>query len=175
LWKKYEPNKLLIEDKSSGASLIQELRSEGVFRIEPYVPLPGSDKFLRTAAQSIKFENGRIHLPKQAPWLDDYVRELTGFPGGKYDDQVDSTTQALESLLVSTVRALCQRNPVLFSKRSILALEMGAPFSAAIRCKSTRRQLVRFIPNSAGGRCSSATNTALQSSSVSSGDNRLGL
>jgi phage terminase large subunit-like protein len=26
------------------------------------------------------------------------VREITGFPGGKYDDQVDSTTQALEFL-----------------------------------------------------------------------------
>ncbi len=98
LWKKFNPNKLLIEDKSSGTSLIQELRSEGVFRIEPYEPLPGSDNLLRTAAQSIKFENGRVHLPKQAPWLDDYVREITGFPGGKYDDQVDSTTQALEFL-----------------------------------------------------------------------------
>ncbi|MGB8031454.1 MAG: phage terminase large subunit [Terracidiphilus sp.] len=98
LWRKHNPNKLLIEDKSSGTSLIQELRSEGVFRIEPYEPLPGSDKFLRTAAQTIKFENGRVHLPKQAPWLDDYVREITGFPGGKYDDQIDSTTQALEFL-----------------------------------------------------------------------------
>jgi phage terminase large subunit-like protein len=26
------------------------------------------------------------------------VRELTSFPGSKYDDQVDSTTQALEYL-----------------------------------------------------------------------------
>lgn len=98
LWKKYNPNKLLIEDKSSGISLIQELRSAGVYRIEPYKAPPGSDKYLRTAAESIKFENGRVHPPKQAPWLDDYVREITGFPGGKYDDQVDSTTQALEFL-----------------------------------------------------------------------------
>jgi len=29
-------------------------------------------------------------------WLADYVKELTGFPGGKHDDQVDSTTQFLE-------------------------------------------------------------------------------
>ena len=42
LWRKHNPNKLLIEDKSSGTSLIQELRSEGVFRIEPYEPLPGA-------------------------------------------------------------------------------------------------------------------------------------
>jgi phage terminase large subunit-like protein len=30
------------------------------------------------------------------PWLDDYVRELTAFPGSKFDDQVDSTAQALD-------------------------------------------------------------------------------
>jgi predicted phage terminase large subunit-like protein len=89
---------LLIEDKSSGTSLLQELKAAGVFRIEPYVPPPGSDKLYRFAAQSIKFENGRVFLPRQALWLDEYVREITGFPGTKYDDQIDSTAQALEFL-----------------------------------------------------------------------------
>lgn len=28
----------------------------------------------------------------------EYVRELTSFPGSKYDDQVDSATQALDHL-----------------------------------------------------------------------------
>jgi predicted phage terminase large subunit-like protein len=98
LWKKFRPNKLLIEDKSSGTSLLQELKAAGVFGIEPYVPPPGSDKLYRFAAQSIKFENGRVLLPRQASWLDEYVREITGFPGTKYDDQIDSTAQALEFL-----------------------------------------------------------------------------
>jgi phage terminase large subunit-like protein len=31
-----------------------------------------------------------------SPLASDYVRELTTFPGTKYDDQVDSTTQALD-------------------------------------------------------------------------------
>jgi predicted phage terminase large subunit-like protein len=53
---------------------------------------------MRFAAQSIKFENGKVYLPKQAPWLEDYVREITGLPGSKYDDQVDSTSQTLEFL-----------------------------------------------------------------------------
>ena len=44
------------------------------------------------------FESGSVYLPESAPWLDDYVDELTGFPGSKYDDQVDSTTQALQYL-----------------------------------------------------------------------------
>lgn len=97
-WRLHNPTKVIIEDKSSGISLIQELRAEGIYSVEAYKPAPGSDKFLRLHAQSIKFESGKVFLPNEAPWLDEYVRELTGFPGGKYDDQVDSTTQALEFL-----------------------------------------------------------------------------
>ena len=48
---------------------------------------------MRLHAQSIYFENRRILLPQQAPWLADYIAELTEFPGTRYDDQVDSTTQ----------------------------------------------------------------------------------
>ena len=98
LYRKFEPSRLLIEDRSSGISLIQELKVEGVYGIEPFKPQPGSDKYMRLAAQSIKFESGRVHLPKEAPWLGEYIREITGFPGGKHDDQVDSTSQALEYL-----------------------------------------------------------------------------
>jgi phage terminase large subunit-like protein len=43
LWKRFKPSKLLIEDKSWGTSLIQELKSAGIYSIEPYVPPPGSD------------------------------------------------------------------------------------------------------------------------------------
>jgi hypothetical protein len=51
---------------------------------------------MRLHAQTIFFENGRVFLPEQAPWLNDYIAELTGFSGTKYDDQVDSTTQFLD-------------------------------------------------------------------------------
>jgi predicted phage terminase large subunit-like protein len=98
LYQRYSPDKLLIEDKSSGTALIQELQAAGVYGIESYCPPPGSDKQLRFAAQAIKFEAGRVFLPREAPWLEEYVREITGFPSGKYDDQVDSTSQALHHL-----------------------------------------------------------------------------
>lgn len=97
-YRKFHPTKLLIEDKSSGISLIQEIKDEGVYSVEPYKPEPGTDKVMRFGTQTIKFENGKVHLPKAAPWLDDYIREIIGFPGTKYDDQVDSTAQALEFL-----------------------------------------------------------------------------
>ena len=31
----------------------------------------------------------------QAPWLANYLAELTAFPAGRHDDQVDSTAQVL--------------------------------------------------------------------------------
>ena len=37
-----------------------------------------------------------MRIPQHAPWLPDYVAELTTFPRSRYADQVDSTTQALE-------------------------------------------------------------------------------
>ena len=33
---------------------------------------------------------------QEAPWLDEYLSELLGFPATKFDDQVDSTSQFLE-------------------------------------------------------------------------------
>jgi predicted phage terminase large subunit-like protein len=96
LRKQHSPFKIIIEDKGSGISLIQDLKSEYIWEIEAYSPNPGMDKMVRFSSQSIKFERGQVYLPSEAPWLDAYVRELTGFPASKFDDQVDSTSQALE-------------------------------------------------------------------------------
>jgi len=84
---------VLIEDKASGTQLIQELVHDGMHNIKRYVP--EGDKIMRLHAQTATIENGFIYLPKEAPWLDQYLNELTAFPNGKYDDQADSTSQAL--------------------------------------------------------------------------------
>jgi hypothetical protein len=41
-------------------------------------------------------ENGFVHVPERVPWLAQYLHELTAFPNGKHDDQVDSTAQMLD-------------------------------------------------------------------------------
>jgi predicted phage terminase large subunit-like protein len=53
---------------------------------------------MRLHAQTDLFENGRVFPPKHAFWLPEYITELTGFPGTRHDDPVDSTTQALDYL-----------------------------------------------------------------------------
>ena len=92
---KYSPDTVLIEDRASGTQLIQDLARE-VRGIAPYLPPAGADKTMRLHACSHLFDAGRIFLPEKAPWLDVYIAELLGFPGTAHDDQVDSTTQALD-------------------------------------------------------------------------------
>jgi predicted phage terminase large subunit-like protein len=89
---------ILIEDKASGTQLIQDLKAAGVYRVSAYKPPAGTDKIMRLHAQTAVFENGQVLLPRRARWLADYVNELTSFPGSRHDDQVDSTTQALDHL-----------------------------------------------------------------------------
>jgi phage terminase large subunit-like protein len=53
---------------------------------------------MRLHTQTAVFENHCVLLPKETPWLAEYISELTGFPGSRYADQVDSTMQALDYL-----------------------------------------------------------------------------
>jgi predicted phage terminase large subunit-like protein len=87
---------VLIEDKASGTQLIQELMVDGCRGITRYKP--EGDKIMRLHAQTATIENGFVHLPETAPWLAEYLHEMTVFPRGKHDDQVDSTAQFLDWL-----------------------------------------------------------------------------
>ena len=51
---------------------------------------------MRMHAQTAMIGNGFVHLPEEAPWLAPYLAELTAFPHGKHDDQVNSTAQMLD-------------------------------------------------------------------------------
>jgi len=48
--------------------------------------VPTLDKTMRLHAQNAMTENGYIHIPESAPWLSEYLHELTVFPKGKHDD-----------------------------------------------------------------------------------------
>lgn len=94
LAQKWRPNAVLIEDKGSGISLVQQLRATTPLPVIPLDP-GGQKKIDRLVAVSSLFEAGRVYLPAAAPWLLDYEVELTIFPLAAHDDQVDSTSQAL--------------------------------------------------------------------------------
>lgn len=84
----------LIEDKANGPAVITSLRSQidGIIRINPTDSKAG-----RLNAVSPLFQAGNVFLPEpsKAPWIGDFVEELTRFPKAANDDQVDACTQAL--------------------------------------------------------------------------------
>jgi predicted phage terminase large subunit-like protein len=89
----WKPNAILVEDRASGQSLLQELKSATAL---PVIAVKvDSDKLSRAQAVTAFVEAGKVYLPEEAPWLSDYIDELASFPTGLYDDAVDSTTQAL--------------------------------------------------------------------------------
>src|SRR5689334_16139563 len=90
----FEATVVLIEDKASGTQLIQELINEGCYAVTRYQPT--TDKIMRLHAQTALIENGFVRIPEEAPWLAEYLHELTVFPKGKHDDQADSTAQFLD-------------------------------------------------------------------------------
>jgi predicted phage terminase large subunit-like protein len=90
----FRPQTILIEDKASGTQLIQELVNEGIHQIQKYEPT--MDKTMRMQCVTSTIENGFVHVPESAPWLAEYVHELVIFDKGRYDDQVDSTSQGLD-------------------------------------------------------------------------------
>src|SRR5438309_3254353 len=90
----FAANEVLIEDKASGTQLIQELITDGCHGVTRYQPT--GDKTMRLHAQTTLIENGFVRIPENAPWLAEYLHELTVFPNGKHDDQADSTAQFLD-------------------------------------------------------------------------------
>jgi predicted phage terminase large subunit-like protein len=90
---------LVIENKGSGMSLIQDLKPVGIHAI----PVdPDGEKIMRMNAQTARIEAGSVLLPRLAAWLDEFRHEILAFPVGRYSDQVDAFSQALN-------RAFAQR------------------------------------------------------------------
>lgn len=92
--RKHNPIKIFVEDDLLGKALVGELKNVGLLAIPVK---PEASKQIRMKIQSAKFEGGLVFFPKHASWLHEYEAELLAFPNARFDDQVDSTSQALAS------------------------------------------------------------------------------
>ncbi len=94
----------LIEDKANGPAIINSIQNDG--DIGGVVPVnPKGSKLARLSSVTPDIEAGNVFLPTMeiAPWVDAYIDELSSFPRGAHDDQVDATSQALDRLVYSRV------------------------------------------------------------------------
>lgn len=93
---KWKPNFALIEDKSSGAGLIQYGKKETRINIIPIKP--EGQKEIRLINESPSFHARKVVIPKQGqrPWVFDFLDELTSAPNGQFMDQCDCVSQFLK-------------------------------------------------------------------------------
>jgi len=92
-------NEVLIEDKASGQSLIQDLREDPTYPWPIIAMNPGQQsKVVRMDTEAPQIEAGNVYLPEVAGWLFDFETEVANFPVGTHDDQVDAMSQYLKRI-----------------------------------------------------------------------------
>lgn len=93
-WKEWEPDAFIVEKKSSGTQLYQEIRRTGL-PIQEFTPHRGTgDKMARLNSVADIIRSGLVWVP-QTRWAEEVVEEVAGFPFVSNDDLVDSTVMAL--------------------------------------------------------------------------------
>jgi predicted phage terminase large subunit-like protein len=83
---------IYVEDKANGTAIIEVLRRK-VSGIIAYTPKESKES--RINAVSPWIESGSVYLPRNATWLESYLKEFKYFPNGSHDDQIDATSQAI--------------------------------------------------------------------------------
>lgn len=101
------PDRIFIENKASGQSLIQELERSTTYLITKITP--SKDKFTRVCEVLPALHSGVLRLPESGnainAWVKPYLAELEMFRADmehEHDDQVDITTQALSQIVGRT-------------------------------------------------------------------------
>ena len=99
-WDNYKQNdkkiplrKMHIEDKSSGSSLIQDLKSE---RLKIGAIQRNTDKVSRVMDFSPHIEAGRVFVNSNINQIQDLIDEALAFPNSKHDDTIDPLMDAIE-------------------------------------------------------------------------------
>lgn len=94
---------ILVEDKSSGISLIQDLQRAHL-PVRAYNP-GNADKVQRLNIVSNIIARGRVWIPESSvrkgyvrDWAEPFVSQICSFPESTHDDFVDACTQALRYL-----------------------------------------------------------------------------
>lgn len=94
---------VLIEDKSAGISLIQDLQRAGV-NVRGYNP-GRADKTMRLNLVAPIIARGRVYVPESntksgtpMSWLQPMITQVCSFPNSKHDDYCDAISQGLRYL-----------------------------------------------------------------------------
>jgi predicted phage terminase large subunit-like protein len=94
IYKEWQPDAFIVEKKSAGVALYQELRRTGL-PVQEYTPHRGTgDKIARLNSVADIISSGLVWVPDRR-WAEEVVEEIAAFPFGSNDDLLDSTVMAL--------------------------------------------------------------------------------
>jgi predicted phage terminase large subunit-like protein len=94
-YKEWEPDSFIVEKKSSGTQLYQELRRTGVM-VQEFTPTRGTgDKVARLNAVADIINSGMVWYPAGRRWAEEAIEQAVAFPVGSHDDIVDTISMAL--------------------------------------------------------------------------------
>ena len=95
-----------VEAALHGKALIQDLRSDPRNRAFAFKEIKvAADKLTRALAWLNLAEAGKLFLVRGA-WIDEFVDEVSKFPHGKHDDQIDAVSVAVSMLAKKENRAV---------------------------------------------------------------------
>lgn len=92
--RQYAPDVILVEKKSTGQSLIPEMRLADLPVVE-YFPDKDRDKVARAHAVTPTLAAHRVYIPMDKQWAQRFITECAEFPKGREKDFVDTMSQAL--------------------------------------------------------------------------------
>ncbi len=91
----WEPEAFIVEKKSNGTPLYQELRRMGI-PVQEFTPHRGTgDKVARLSAVADIIRSGMVWYPEGRRWAEEVIEQCVAFPFGSHDDMVDCTSMAL--------------------------------------------------------------------------------
>ena len=113
--------RVLVENKASGISVVQELRRR-IDKIPVWAAKVKGDKVARAYSCQPAFEAGKIYAmalpptspgaaPVFRPWADAVISEMASFPAGEHDDLTDTVTQAIRHVRDMGIQLMAEDDP----------------------------------------------------------------